>query len=132
MVRFGLTAILAGTALLTACNGPSPETRREKALQKYPLDSAQLEVMDAFLEGLLGEGAGPPRGRTDEMAAACYAANVDMPSKFTRLHKAYVSDYVNIDKEYYEWFARNGVSEFDAHDIGDRVTAASKFCLRRG
>ena len=111
---------------LTACTGASS---RDRAITDFNLNPAQVEIMDALVDGLKREGRGPLLGyRTFEAGAACYASNIRISERLHAVHIAYVSDYTAIEADRVRWFRQQGVTHADADDIYERAGAATQYC----
>lgn len=122
--------ILAMATILTAaaCGSVDPAEMEARQFEKMNLDARQREVAGALVEGYRKETGRDLLRSSDYGRAGCYALKVEMPSRFHSAHVAYLKDYTEIEKTYYEWFARRGVGEDDAWTIGQKVTETLDQC----
>jgi len=130
-MRSSLTLCAIGVLLaLSSCGSEAftPESKRANAIKTFKLTPAQTEIMDAYFEGMTQQTAEGKFTRRWTRISACYAARVDIDPRFESVHKDYIRDFVSIERDYYPWFARRGVSENEAYELGQKVKATSDFC----
>ncbi len=112
-----------------ACSAQDQLSARDSAIAEYQLTSEQVQIMDAYVEGLKNEGKGPLLGyKSFEDGAACYASNIRVPNGLFAVHLRYVSDYMKVEEDFYPWFAKNGVNRIKADDLYDRAGTATTYC----
>ncbi|MBE5074451.1 hypothetical protein IM511_09045 [Erythrobacteraceae bacterium E2-1 Yellow Sea] len=115
------------TVLLTAGAACSPPDGGD-VLDGLNLTSSQRATADALIEGQLKASAIPMLRKRDYLAAACYAKKVDMPSHMGNAHRAYLANFEEADKDYYGFFAKQGLYEETAYSVFERYEAAMKQC----
>jgi hypothetical protein len=123
--------LIAGLALLcSACGGETftPAAKRADAIEYFKLSGSQIDIMDAYYEGITKKKKEPTMSRRFTRIAGCYADLVEMPDRFDVPHRAYIRDFEAVEKNYYPWFKRRGVNQNDAYDIGQRVKKAADKC----
>ena len=115
---------------LSSCSSETftPEAKRADAIEMFKLTSAQTDIMDAYFEGLSKSGEEGKFTRRWTRIAACYASRVVISQKYDIVHRAYIRDFEEIEKDYYSWFQRRGVGEDAAYEIGQKVKKAADFC----
>ena len=126
-----LTLCAMGLALaLGACSQEmfTPEAKRVGAIEKFKLDAAQADIMDAYFEGMTKKS---PEGRFIRrwsQISACYASRINIEPRYDVVHRDYIRDFVEVERDYYPWFQRRGVSDDAAYQIGQKVKKTSDFC----
>jgi hypothetical protein len=127
MTRLNAIAVLGAAFLLAACDAHMEQMEADK-LESFELSDRERAVAEAMIEGYKKE-TGMTVLRSREIArAACYAKSVAMPSRQDAVHQAYLRDYSAIDKNFYPWFANQGLSQDDAWKISERIQKGYADC----
>ncbi len=127
-VRTIIAAVGVAAALALPGCGGDPSAKDAARLDSKELSPDERMVAEALLDGFRRETGAATLPDADIERAACYAKSVDMPEKYTDVHKLYLADYAAIDKDFYPWFENKGVSMEDAWDIAGRVKAGLDIC----
>lgn len=115
---------------LSSCGSEAftPEAKRADAIDKFKLDKNQIEIMDAYFEGMTKTGKEDKFTRRWTRISACYASRINVDQKYYTAHMGYIRDFEAVERDYYPWFARRGVSENAAYELGQKVKKTSDFC----
>lgn len=115
---------------LSSCGGETftPEAKRADAIEKFKLSTAQTDIMDAYFEGMTKRSPEAKFTRRWTQIAACYASRINISQKYDTVHRAYVRDFEAVERDYYPWFQRRGLSGNAAYELGEKVKKASDFC----
>ena len=116
------------TFLAAACSQQDMAEMQTEKLSEMGLDAREIAIAEAVIEGFKKETGMPVLRSRDVMRAGCYAKSVDMPSQHHRVHKLYLADYTEIDKNFYPWFNAQGVDDNTAYDIAQRVSKGFDEC----
>jgi hypothetical protein len=122
--------VYAGLFGITACSGEmfTPEAKRADAIKTFNLTTAQIDIMDAYYQGISKDDPEPAMSRRWTRIAACYASQIEIADKYDIPHRDYIRDFAAVEKEYYEWFQRRGIGQDAAYDLGERVRKTSDKC----
>jgi hypothetical protein len=84
--------------------------------------------MDAYFEGMTQTSNEEKYIRRWTRISACYASRVNIKQKYDTVHRDYIRDFEAVERDYYPWFQRRGVSENAAYELGQNVKKTSDFC----
>ncbi|NNC36710.1 MAG: hypothetical protein EX271_09285 [Acidimicrobiales bacterium] len=130
-MRTSLTlCVLAALIALSSCGSETftPEAKRADAIEKFKLTPAQTDIMDAYFEGMTKKSPEGKFTRRWTQIAACYAARINIEPRYDVVHRDYIRDFEAVEKDYYPWFQRRGVSDDASYELGNKVKTASDFC----
>ena len=115
---------------LSACSGEmfTPEAKRADAIEQFKLTNAQIDIMDAYYEGITKNKPEPATSRRFTRIAACYAAQIEVADRYDVPHRAYIRDFEAVEKNYYPWFKSRGISQDAAYELGQRVRKTADKC----
>ena len=113
---------------LAACSQEEIAGMEGERLDGMKLSAAEREIAEALIEGYKKSANLPVLRSRDYAHAACYAKKVKMPSRFERVHAAYLRAYPDIDDNFYPWFATRGISEEAAYSFWEHVEQGFKDC----
>ena len=118
------TMLLAALAL-GACDMAQMEA---DSLDSMELTDQQREVAEALIVGYKKERGNIPLRSRDIAHAACYARSVRIASSYHDVHLKYLRDYTAIDKDFYPWFRRQGMSDDAAYKLAQWVQEGFEEC----
>lgn len=130
-MRTSLTLCAVGLLLaLSSCGSEAftPEAKRTDAIEKFNLSAAQTDIMDAYFEGMTKKSPEAKFTRRWTQISACYASRINIDEKYDVVHRDYIRDFEVIERDYYPWFQRRGISDTAAYEIGQKVKKTSDFC----
>lgn len=119
--------MLASLAIV-ACSAEQRADMESDKLDSFNLSPMERSVAEALIEGYKKE-MGMPLLRSREYGrAACYAKKVRMPTRFHKAHLAYLANYSEADKDYYAFFAKQGLGEQDAYAVFEHFEKGYEQC----
>lgn len=121
--------LIFGAITLSACSAGEIAEMESDKVDKMNLSASERVIAEALVEGYKKETGAPMLRSRDYAHAACYAKNVKMPTHFARVHAQYLKDYSSVDRDFYGWFRRQGVSDDAAYKFYSYVVKGFEACL---
>ena len=122
---FILSVCLIG---LAACSAEDRAQMEQDKLDSFDLTPKQYEIAQALIEGYKKDTGMPLLRSRDYGRAACYAKTVNMPALYERAHLLYLKNYPEADKDFYGYFARQGIGENMAWEMSQKFQGAYDNC----
>jgi hypothetical protein len=127
--RTRLSIVVAAVCIgIAGCSAGQRAEMEADKLAQYDLSASQTDIAQAFVAGMKIENNTPLLRSRDYARIACYAKSVEMPARMKRAHLLYLENYVEADRDYYPFFARQGIGEQLAYDMFEIYRAAWDEC----
>ncbi len=127
-MKIFLTSLSISVLALTACSQTERAEMEKNKLESFELSSKQYEIAQALVEGYKKDTGMPMLRSRDYGRAACYAKTVNMPAMYERAHLLYLKNYTEADKDFYGYFARQGIGENMAWEMSQKFQGAYDKC----
>jgi len=127
-MKLCVTTLAASMMVIAACSPADRAEMEKNKLESFELTPKQYEIAQALIEGYKKDTGMPMLRSRDYGRAACYAKTVSMPAMYERAHLLYLKNYTEADKDFYGYFARQGVGEHMAWEMSQKFQSAYDKC----